>query len=179
MSAGFTLIEIVVVIVIIGVISASLTVAYPNVRDWQKLKLAEQQLQASLREAQQAAINEERSAACLASFSSNPALQKHCSNIGVTVAGGELIMFADTSNLPANEWEHGHDIEIKRIAFPDGVTVEAGSSTATTFVFEATPPTVTLFVGSTPVAAPHTVTLQAGATAATFTVHAYGQVERN
>lgn len=177
MSAGFTLIELLVVMVIIGVVTALLMVAYPNIREGQKLRLAEQQLQAAFREAQQAAINEERHNACLAWSASDLSLQKHCSNIGVVLAGGEMILFADVNDLSSNGWDPGQDFEIKRVAFPAGVTVDPVSTSV--FVFEATPPTVTLFVGSTPIAAPQAVTLRSGNSVANYTIHSYGQVQRN
>ena len=58
MQTGFTLIELVVVVAIMGIMSVALAVAYPHARAEQKLTLAEQTLQAALRNAEQAAINE-------------------------------------------------------------------------------------------------------------------------
>lgn len=85
MSSGFTLVELLVVIVIMATFTITIAVAYPNARAEQKLTLTEQTFQAALREAQQLAINEDRADNCAGPsgpFAGNLARQRLCSDSG-------------------------------------------------------------------------------------------------
>jgi len=181
MSHGFTLIELIVVVAIIATLGVLLAVAYPQARSQQKLTLAEQTLQASLRAAQQAAINEERSPECLLRV---PAGQEAlCSDTGIALnpAEGSMIVFADIANSAANQFEPDGqttgDFQIAEVPFPEGVQVEP-SSPPTVLIFQGTPPTITLWSGTREVVDTEPVTLRLGTVTREVLVGSYGQVER-
>lgn len=174
MQRGFTLIELLIVLAVTSIISAAALVAYPHARAEQKLKLAEQSLQAALRGAQQSAINEERDDACVAMVP--PGFEAHCSDTGIIwdSAKGSIIVFSDINNATANQYEPGDDFKINELSFPEGVQVEPMGP----FIFEGTPPTITLWLGTREVTEAVPVTLRIGNASRELNVGSYGQVER-
>ncbi len=187
MSSGFTLVEVLVVIVIIAMIGLSLTTAYPHARAEQKLTLAEQTLQAALRAAQQTAINEERTPTCLAQAAALGNDPKRCSDIGIVLRPSEqnIIVFADIFKPDQDSYEgETNDVVLSRTPFPDGVEVKP-SSPETTLIFQGVAPTIGLYTASTTCGTPPcqvltslTVTLSSGAAVRELDVGSYGQVER-
>lgn len=167
-SAGFTLLEIVVTVGIIGVLSTLLLRGLPLARDAQGIRLGEQLMQAQIRAAQAGAVAEQRAEACVVLAGEEA---RRCSDLGVEVLGRELVTFADVSG--DGRFERQADFELGRVALPDGVEVVAGA----TFVFRAVPPTVDMFVNGAPVS-PGRVELRSGQVTQRLLVHSYGQVEK-
>jgi prepilin-type N-terminal cleavage/methylation domain-containing protein len=188
MESGFTLVELLVVITITAIIAAVVATAYPAARSAQTLTLAEQTLQAALRRAEQAAINEERDIAkCTPRLP--PALQKLCSDTGIILEPDKsvMIIFADINQPNLNMYEPDRDFKIAEVPFPDGVRVEP-SVPPTTFIFEGAPPGIKLFTSVNAggcSAAPCEitdsikVTLLLGDATRELNVGSYGQVERS
>jgi len=186
---GYTLFEVVVVIAIIGILTVVTARAYPAARSSQSLRLAEQQLQSTLREAQQRAINEERETDCLAiartvDEPNTTHEQRQCSDIGVYVDGQALIMFADTDlgpdDEPTGDFEYtpGLDLELKTLPLPSGVSVRIDPRSSRSFVFKGIPPRVELYVDGALYEEPGVVLLESTGAAATLQVLSHGQVIR-
>ncbi len=178
MSRGFTLVELLVVMSVVGIISLGIVTAYPSVRAEQKLTLAEQTLQAVLRSAEQAAINEERPQECVEKIPSE--LTKLCSDTGVVLlpAENKMILFADTFEADKNEYNSGknEDWPVGEVPFPEGVTLEPASP-PTVFIFEGKPPTIQLYSGTQEVKSFVPVVLRSGTATRSLRVGSYGQVE--
>lgn len=166
---GFTLFEVMVTISIIGILTVMTGRAFPIARNNQSLRLAEQQLQASLREAQQLALYEDRNDDCVA----RPGDDSLCSDIGVHLAGNVLTMFADidADGVYSNDTT---DFRISTASLPSGVTV----TTTPSYLFRGDPPTVELFVNNRPENDRANLTLEAGNITANYEIHSYGQVTR-
>lgn len=183
MPAGFTQIELIVVVAIMAAFAALMATTYPSVRAEQKLTLAEQTLQAALRSAQQSAINEERQAFCLAEAVTLGTDPKKCSDIGLILVPDEnnIIIFADIDKPDDNQFEDpshgGRDFVLRRVAFPDGVQV-APSAPPTTLIFEGAPPTIKLFSGPNEIISSTPVVLSIGDAKRNLAVGSYGQVEK-
>jgi len=186
-EAGYTLIEVVVVLVVIGVLSAITARAYPAARSNQSLSLAEQQLQSAFRDAQELAINESRSTECreaAADAGRLPDDQRQCSDIGIFVSGNELLWFADTDLGPDDtlggdkQYTDGVDMILKRLPLPSGVSVVAGGGSNTSFLFEGIPPSVNLRVDGVPFTVPGLVVLAADDAEVRLEVRSHGQVSR-
>lgn len=176
---GFTILEILVVIVVISILSLVTLASYPTARSNQALRLAEQQIQSSLREAQQRALNELRDTNCITSASLYNGDQRYCSNIGIYLSGSTMTMFADSSD-DDGQFSIGSDYEIKQMTLSAGVTVVGGVGTNSSFLFKSLPGITTEFYrdGQGPEAHPGTITLQSGKTVASYSIASYGQVER-
>ena len=184
--SGYTLIEVVVVLVVIGVLTLITARAYPAARSNQALRLAEQQIQSAFRDAQELAINEHRSHDCLDAAAADALLdQRQCSDIGIYVAGNDLVWFADTDHGPDDdlggdkEYTEGVDIILKTLPLPNGVNVVAGEGHNESFLFEGIPPAVTLRIDSEPFDEPGQVFIQAEDAEARLEVGAHGQVVRD
>jgi prepilin-type N-terminal cleavage/methylation domain-containing protein len=187
MPSGFTLVEIIMVVVIMGSISLMIATAYPNARAEQKLTLAEQTLQAALRAAQQTAINEERDPACITQALALGNDQKRCSDIGIVLEPTQhnIIVFADIFEPDRDNYDSANDVFLSQIPFPDGVAV-LSSASQTTLIFQGVAPTIGLFTSACG-AAPSpcevinsiVVTLSIGDARRELDVGSYGQVERH
>lgn len=171
-SRGFTLLEIVVVVGIISAVTAYASLAYPSARDQQKIIMAEQILQSTMRETQQKAINEERDAGCV--FDVGSADEKYCSDLGLHFNGSRIILFADTHYANDNLYDAADDFELGTIALPDGVTITGLNS----LIFQGIPPTVKMYADGTKIDLTTTATIQIGNSFEQVTLGPYGQVSR-
>lgn len=179
-AAGYTLLEMVVVIAVIGIASSMLLRGYPVLRAQQQLKIAEQQIQSTLREAQALALNEAREDNCKNRFPNDEAQQRFCSDIGVKLEGDTITLFAD---LDFNDqYNQAIDYLIREASLTSNGG--AGVVTATTVVFRARPPKVWLSVnennkdGDQAGESTHTIEVQSGRSAAILNVGSFGQVTR-
>lgn len=171
--SGFTLLEVLVTVAIIGIVMVLITTTLPSTQDSQAVLRAEQEVKALAREAQQRALNEERDEDCLAEVGEDTAVQRLCSDVGVHVVSGEVVLFADT--IDDDRYGEG-DFMLARRVLPSAVTVHG----ATSFVWQVVPPTITLFVDGGAVERGE-LTLAAGKVTTTIRVSAYGgagQVEQ-
>lgn len=161
-----------VTISIIGILTVMTGRAFPIARNNQSLRLAEQQIQAALREAQQMALYEERVQECTDLL---PSDDKLCSDVGIYLAGNELKMFADINADGLYSTSNPNDnFQISTSALPSGVTV----TTTPSYLFRGDPPTVELFVDNRLENDRVNLTLQAGNITANYEIHSYGQVTR-
>ncbi len=167
---GFTLLETAVVLAIMGILSAIVLTGWPAARQHQALLLATEQVQTMVRTAQQKALNEDRPQACL----DQAVVQKNCSDVGVAVKDNNIVIFADSNNPDANQYEEGagKDFLIEKQTLPLGVT---GPTAWQSFIFEATPPNIELKDAGP--SKTKKLTLQSGSSTRTLTIKNYGQVE--
>lgn len=174
MQYGFTLLEVVVTITIITIITYLVFAAFSVTRNEQALLRAEQQLQNNLREAQSQALNEVRAPKCLDRVGPNLSEQRHCSNIGVSISGNTLTLFADISD---DNLFSAADFQLETFELPANVIVQADR----TFLFEATPPNITLYANGALVPSDSIgdVVLQAGNASLPLTISSYGHVDRS
>lgn len=181
-SAGFTMIEMMVIVVMFGIMISIMVVGYPLLRNREKFMGAEQQIQSVVRSAQQMAIQEDRDIDCVAVAELDPGdpeeCKRRCSDIGVAFEGGEIVTFADLDL--SGEWEAsgvgdcGGDIELNRQALPEGVTASEDKA----FVFLGVPPTVTMKVNGE-LEESGLVTIYVGDDELDLTVWRYGHVSRD
>ncbi|MEX1997890.1 MAG: prepilin-type N-terminal cleavage/methylation domain-containing protein [Candidatus Andersenbacteria bacterium] len=170
-SSGFTLLEVVVTVVIIGIMITILTVAFPSTRDSQALLLAQQKIEFTLRDAQKRALQEERDPDCLLD---NPGEPARCSDVGVFIDGQTLLLFADTGDDAADQqYSPGIDYVIQQEELPAGVVATGDKS----FLFLGQPPTIELLVDGA-VKNPGRFELKLGTTIVRLAVYPYGQLER-
>jgi prepilin-type N-terminal cleavage/methylation domain-containing protein len=168
-SYGFSLIEVTVTVVIVGIFSLMAARAYPVWRERQHIIEARQVIQSELRAAQQQAIQEIRSPDCLAGAATYDE-ERHCSDIGLWFEAGQssITVYADTAESDSNTYNTG-DYVIKTLSLPGGLRVKENKS----FLFEAVPPSVTLFH-------PGSLVLTSGGASVNdiaFNIGPYGQVE--
>jgi prepilin-type N-terminal cleavage/methylation domain-containing protein len=178
MKSGFTLIEVVVVVVIISFATALLLVAFPSLRDHERLVAAEQALQSALRTAESQAINEERSEECRNLNLNQLECQRRCADVGVVADDDHLILFADLDQ--DGLWNQGGadcggDLKLSEVPLPAGIK---GSDELPAFVWRGVPPVVTLYVNGDEALKPQTVMFALGEKEITLYVNPYGHVSR-
>ena len=167
-SAGFSLIEVLVIISIITIFSVLTATSLPIARNRQNIQLAGQQVSAMLSEAIQRAINETREESCLEGR--GEAIK--CSDVGVHIAGTTITMFADT--VDDNKFSDG-DAVIKT----QTLSGNAISPDDMSIVFEAAPPSVIAFGNGnviTPDGQQATFSVSAGSHTSTYRADAYGHL---
>lgn len=171
-SRGFSVIEVLVIVSITALLAGLTWRTYPTIRAQQQLARAEQQLQSMLRRAAQEAVNEARQDTCLDEMKSTGQPEKLCSDMGLHLEADQMILFADTGAPDDNRYEAGNDFLLtkEQLSAPDII------ETPTTFVFEAIPPILQLFVDGHAYTTPVPITLKAGDTEQDYVVHAYGQL---
>lgn len=172
LSGGFTLIEIIVVVVITGLLSALVLIGYPAARDHQHLRLAEQAFQTFFRDAQNRALNEERDDACLETQALGD--ERYCSDIGLALRGRDIILFADTADPTQNEYSD-RDYRITTFTLPGAVEIAAEGSPQS-LLWEVTPPTVTLYADGVEMTQARTIDLVVRKQQRTITIQPYGHV---
>lgn len=172
-SSGFTLLEIVVVVGIISAVTAYASIAYPSVRQQQKIIMAEQILQSTMRETQQKAINEERNPDCITEQAGS-ADKKHCSDLGLYFDGSKIVLFANTNLSDDNKYESDDYNKLGTVSLPDGVTISGLHS----LLFKATPPSVKMYADGQPIHTTTTATIQIGDNSEKVTLGPYGQVSK-
>lgn len=175
--SGFTLIEIVVTVSIIGIITTMVAVGYPALRDRQILQRTHQQLELLVREATRQTLNEERAPACRDQFPDNTpdavSRRRRCSDVGLHLEGVTATLFAD---LDANKaYSAVADYEIR-----DPVVLPAPVTQEQTMVFNATPPYLTMYGNAIPLDDQHPLelTFQLRGRTTTLVVRPYGKVEQ-
>lgn len=178
-----TLLESAVVIVIIGILSVVSAVAFPIVRFRQMIASDAQQIEAAARQAQLLALNEERSEECLQKAGASEDLQRNCSNVGVAVRTGQLVLFSDFNG--DQQYTIGQDVVIYDRELKS--EIEGGGGEWEVFVFEATPPTISLYANGSLIPAPSSndaavnpesiITLKAGRQQHVLSLHPYGIIQ--
>lgn len=168
-QGGFTLLEVLVTLVIVGILLALTTRGLPLLRQHQQLMVAIQQIQSVVREAQQRAFNETREPLCVSDArASEPNV---CSDVGLSFVGSALTMYADLDQT--GSFSAAGDYVIQQQQLPAGVT----STVANELVFVGSPPELELKVDG--VALPQgQVTLQVRQLTTTVQISRYGHVAR-
>ncbi len=165
-SRGFTLIETVVIITIIGIITTAVATAVPIARSNQNVVSDIETIRAEVQDATRRALNENRPQECLDVAGE----ERRCSNVGVHLKGSTMTLFAD---LDQNHQFSSTDFtyEVK--------TLRSSVVSEEVFVFEATPPNIILFSFGRIVTAdnPGSFTLVSGNQSRTMTVLPYGQIQ--
>lgn len=175
--SGFTLIEMVVSIAIIGILTTMIAVGYPAVRDRQTLQRAHQQLEVLVREAAQQTLNEERAAACRDRFPGDALAavtsRRRCSDVGIHIQGATATLFADLDGNKAYSVNRDYNIR-------DPIALPAPVTEAATIVFNASPPYLTLYGNASLVDDQHPfeVVLQLHGGTNVLVIRPYGKVEQ-
>ncbi len=172
---GFTLLEIVFVVVIIGIITSVLLVGYPSSRDAQTLTLAEQQLQATIRDAEKRAINEERPEECLNRFPAvNIEDRRRCSDVGVYATDKFLKIFSDTNgNLEYDSGEFAAPAQ----KLPGAAAISGQHN----ILWRGSPPVIEIYHNGQLLQSPDNpaeIKLRAGRSEITLLIHPYGYITR-
>lgn len=173
-AAGFTLIEVIVAVVVVGILTALVASGLPSARDSERIILAEQEFQSRLGEARQRSLNEDRSEECLQQFAEMDLEgRQRCSDIGVQIDNRTLTVYADTNGDLAYSPAADYIITATTLA------AAATTDSAKNFQFVAIPPTLQLFVDGVEVPNDEVVMrFYAGDVVAAFTVNAAGTLER-
>lgn len=175
-TGGFALIEVVVTMTIIGILTAILAVAFPVARQQQALQLAQQRIEALLREAQLQTLNEERAQDCRALFTGTDALsqarQRRCSDVGLYLQGRQVRLFADTDG---DKIYATTDFQIRP---PEELPAEVVGTTS--LVFNAAPPHLELYGNGLLIDDQHplSLTLHLSRADAALLVRPFGKVEQ-
>lgn len=178
--SGYTLLEVVVTVVILGIMAALLARGYPAWRSHQQLIQAEQIIQNAFRDAQQQALQEIRDEDCVIQFTDYDS-QRHCSDIGLWMEAGshEIKYFADTHD-PDNDTYSADDHIISSIQISPSLTFSENRS----FVFQSIGPSQMLYFGDPGIqvigahSAVVALSQEPGSRMITFNVGPYGQVSR-
>ncbi len=173
-QAGMTLVEVMVGITIIGILSLMAATAFPYVRQYQQATLTAQLIQSTMRRAQQLALDETRDEKCLALEGPEIEQQRHCSDVGIAIAGHDIQLFADTAD--DNRYTVNNDFILATLPFPSAVTV-----TNKAFLFEATPPSIVMFVDGNVRAASQAepLTIQSGRAIVQLSISSYGLIQQS
>ena len=165
---GLTLIEIVIIIGIIGIVSAIIAPAFPAARSHQILASDTQVISAAITAAGRLSLNEDRPPECLDLIPDNP---RPCSNLGVHIQNQTLTLFSDTDE----------DLEFSASDFVrQTYELKSNPHTNPTFVFTATPPTITLYANKQPLISQDTayeLTLAHDDITKTLHVRPYGLID--
>ncbi len=151
-QSGFTLIESLVVVSIIGILTSMSLVAIPGIRAHQQLVADTESIRALLLDAKQRTLNQVRPEDCLRfpGIDLDDPVRTSCSDVGVALDGTtqEIIQFADTNTLglhtynaerPGVAGSGDHVITRARLSSK----IEAGS--ATSLLFVGVPPSAELY----------------------------------
>lgn len=168
---GYTLLEVIVTIVIIGIITLVVTTAFPTIRTQQSLLRAERQIQSLVRDVQQRASNEIREDECLDQFNQIED-ERRCSDVGLHIQNDQIILFSDTID---DDIFTSEDFRIDNQTLSVPTTIEQ----PTTFLFEATPPTTTLYINGAalPPNDTYPFILRSGSVQKNLLMYPYGQIE--
>ena len=173
-TAGFTLIESVMVIVIISMMSALALQSLPIARSNQQLIADTEQIRALMLDAKERALNQVRPSTCLPGDDSASVDRAACSDVGIAFSGNKVIEFADTT-APHYKYNAGDYI----IATFD-LTSPPGTGTTSSFLFESTPPSTILYANGIIMAPGDTGTIILngyGSLSRTLIVRPYGTID--
>lgn len=179
-----TLIEAAVVIVIIGILSVVSAVAFPFVRARQALASDAQKIEAAARDAQLRSLNEERSQECLDRAGASEESQRNCSNVGIALRSGVMILFADLNG--DQFYTTAQDVDIQEYELNSQIE-DTSTTSWKSFVYEATPPTITLYGNGQVIPAPSSpdippplntrIQLSVGNHSHVLALHPYGVIQ--
>ena len=170
-SEGFTLLEMMVVVVIISILTFLSLSALPVARSNQQLKSDIQQLRSIFSIAQQKALNEIRDEECLERVGDDPELRIRCSTIGVFFEDFKVTLFADIDA----DWEYTPEVDY---LINEQTLQSQVSGAKKTIVFQAIPPSLYMVANGDPVAPQGSValTLKAGEQSREIEIQRFGIV---
>ncbi|MEX2054846.1 MAG: type II secretion system protein [Candidatus Andersenbacteria bacterium] len=170
-QGGYTLLETIVAIAIVGILTTIVVVAFQTTREQQNLTLAQQHLQFMLRDAQKKALQEEREGDCL----DRPEEDRLCSDIGVYLNGNNVVLFADVAPQFGTYTNDTEDYVLLEETLPNNVALEG--TTARSFLFRAVPPTITLTANGAEVTPRVEFQLRSGRSTRTLYLYSYGHLD--
>lgn len=177
LAAGFTLVEVVVTLAIMGILTVAIAVAFPTLRSEQKLLLAQQRLEALLRDAGQRALNEDRDSACVDRYpgddSAAATKRRRCSDVGVAVTDQSALLFADIDGNKSYSASQDYVIEAAE-------TLPATVHPTYYFVAIGTPPQLELYGNGALLDDQHpaTLTLTVGRATRRLGISSFGKVQQ-
>lgn len=181
-KSGFTLIEVVVTLGIMGLSSLLIVPAFPLLRDRQQQLVAVREFKSLMRQAQQMSLNAQSSPECLQHIGIAEAdvfnkESRVCAQTGLAVKDSEYYLFIDASNDKQFSGAVS-DIVVARGVL--GGEVAVIGSDWRTFLFVPAPPLTTLYVDGAPLSPrmPATVALRQGSHVVTLQIYSSGVVER-
>lgn len=182
-NGGFSLIESLVVISIIGILTSLSLAAFPAIRSHQELLADTESIRALLLDAKQRTLNQVRPEQCLPGLDVEDILRAECSDTGVAIVNDEIIEFANTRNSDDYTYDAG--------AYPSGDFVLTRSNlssqldigSASVLLFVGTPPSATLykdgskFTGSPSTPAASIKLIASNGTQRTIKVYSFGTID--
>ena len=172
-TAGFTLIESVMVIVIISMMSALALQSLPIARSNQQLIADTEQIRALMLDAKERALNQVRPSTCLPGDDSASVDRAACSDVGIAFSGNKVIEFADT-NL-----DNLYDASDYVIVTFD-LTSAPGTGSTSSFLFKSEPPSTIMYANGIIMAPGDTGTIILngyGSLSRTLIVRPYGTID--
>lgn len=164
LSRGFTLIEVLVVIFIIGLMSGATLVSYRSGNTQYILTQAVQVLAANVRQAQNKTLSGQQQGQADSPY-----------GFGINVISAtQYIIFFNPSGITANDYVAGSSQTIETVTLPVGVTVAATNQR----IFYV-PPDPTTYLNGAGGAGSITLTLSAGSASRNLIVYSNGKIEIN
>ncbi len=172
---GFTLVEALVIIAIIGILSALSLQALPAARSNQQLTTDTEQIRALLLDAKERALNQVRPDQCLPMADMASVNRASCSDVGIAlpINTNKVIEFADTNS---NNTYDSSDYVIATFT----ITAAPGTGSVTSLLFRSNPPSVFLYKDTKLMGPTDTAMIYLngyGSMKRNLTVHSYGTID--
>lgn len=172
---GFSLIESLVIVSIMGILTGLALQAFPSVRAHQQLVADTEQIRSLLLDAKQRTLNQVRPEDCKPIPGDQESKERaSCSDVGISFQDGEIVQFADTTEDNVYSFS-----DYSVVKMPLSTKVK-NTSTAFTLLFKSTPPSLDFYVDGRLIGEgeTRTIILQAdNGTERTLTIHPFGTID--
>lgn len=175
-NSGFSLIESLVVVSLIGILTGMSMVAIPALRAHQQIATDTESIRAMLLDAKQRTLNQVRPENCLPGLDPEDVGRATCSDTGIALQGGEIIEYANTAAVSAQRYNSG-DYVITRSKLSSAI--DTGS--AASILFVGVPPSAVMYKDGTALTGSNPYTdiklISSNGTKRTLRVYSFGTLE--